>query len=220
MKFKIISFYCDIDSSLYYSKHAKFLEENLKQFNLDFHIEHIESKGSYRKNCLFKPEFIKAQYELSDKPVLWLDIDSRVHDDLNIFNNITTQVDLIFATNSKNEKGNYIPKASPIFLNKTDGCKLFLNKWTSKCKHYLEHEKKYFDHEIMIEVLEENNINYGLLGYKYCAFSTDTSITPSITMGISANTSKEEGLRESGCNDFVISQNNRMNTFYSDRGLL
>jgi len=221
MNFKIISFYTDIDSSLYYSKHANFLEQNLKELNLDFYIEHIESKGSYRSNCLFKPEFIRNQYQKFNNPLLWLDIDSRVHDTLNVFNNVPGNIDLVFATNSKNEKGNFIPKASPIFLNRTDGAKLFLDKWIEKCKHYIENEIKFFDHEIMLEVLEENNIKYGLLGYQYCAFSSDRNIkNPSITMGISANPSKEEGLRNSGCDDFVIGQNNRMNTFYSDRGLL
>lgn len=221
MSTKVISYYCDVDEDdTYYSDHAKKFIENMQELNIDYYVEHIVSLGSYRNNCLFKPKFIKKCLDRFDTSLIWLDIDSRVHSSLDIIN--STEHDLIFATNSRNEIGKFIPKASPIFMKNNDSVKRFIDKWIDRCDFYLKTSNKFFDHEILIEVLEESNLNVGLVGMAYCAFA-DMKIDnfkPVITMGISSGESKIKGLIDMGSDPQRVKIENLRKTFYTHNGTI
>ena len=221
MKTKVISYYCDVDSNdTYYSDHANKFIENMNELDIPFYVEHIISLGSYRNNCLFKPKFIKKCLEKFDTSLIWLDIDSRVHDDIDIVD--SSDHDLILATNSKNEYGKFIPKASPIFMKNNENVKNFVDKWIEKCEHYLQTSNKFFDHEILLEVLAENNLNIGLVGMPFCAFAgmNFPDFKPIITMGISSGESKVQGLIDMGSDPERVKMEAIRKTYYTHNGII
>jgi hypothetical protein len=221
MKAKVISYYCDVDpNDTYYSDHAAKFIENMHELNIPFYVENIASLGSYRSNCLFKPKFIKKCLEKFDTSLIWLDIDSKVHSSIDIID--STNNDVILATNSVNEQGNYIPKASPIFMKNNEAVKSFIDLWIKKCEYYLETSKQFFDHEILLEVLKESKINLGLVGFQYCAFA-DTVFKDKdhiITMGISSGESKEQGLIDMGHNPDRVKHEAMRKTYYTHNGTI
>lgn len=221
MKTKIISYYCDVDiGDTYYSDHAKKFTENINELNIPFYVEHIKSLGSYRNNCLFKPKFIKKCLEKFDTSLVWLDIDSRVHSNIDIID--SSEYDLIFATNSKNEQGKFIPKASPIFMKNNNNVKNFINQWIERCEYYLNTSNKFFDHEILLEVLSENNLNIGMVGMAYCAFPgiNVPNLNAVITMGISSGESKTQGLIDMGSDPERVKIENIRKTYYTHNGII
>jgi hypothetical protein len=221
MNTKVISYYCDVDENdTYYTDHAKKFIENMQELNIDYYVEHIVSLGSYRNNCLFKPKFIKKCLEKFDTSLIWLDIDSKVHSSIDIIDH--TNVDVILSTNSMNQYGEYIPKASPIFMKNNSTVKNFIDMWINRCEHYLQTSKQFFDHEILLEVLKESNISLGMVGQQYCAFA-DTNFTdrkPIITMGISSGESKIQGLVDMGHNAQRIAGEAIRKTFYTHNGTI
>ncbi len=221
MKTTVISYFCDVDTNnTYYSSHAFHFIKNMQKLNMPYYVEEITSRGSYRSNCLYKPSFILKCMEKINGPVIWLDIDSYVYKKLDMFENINS--DVVFATNSINEKGNFIPKASPIYLSGNEKSFEFINKWIEKCEYYLKNEKKFFDHEIMLEVLEEIEIEIGLIGSNFCLFANsnynkDDAV---IVMGISDGDSKIRGLIDMGQNKEQIIGNSAKNTYYTNKGII
>lgn len=61
-----------------YEKEAEKLRESLDKLKLPYHIQIIDSLGSWQKNCLYKPIFIKQMLAEHKKPVLYLDADAVV----------------------------------------------------------------------------------------------------------------------------------------------
>jgi hypothetical protein len=221
MSYKVISYFCDVDEgSTYYSDHGKLFIENMKNLGIEYYVEKIKSKGSYRSNCLYKPHFILKCMNEFKCPIIWLDIDSYVHKKLDMFEKVNT--DIIFATNSVNEKGKFIPKASPIYLNQTEKGINFVKNWIAKCDYYLENDKKFFDHEVMLEVLEEEPIEIGLFGKNFCLFANSdlNEKEAVITMGISGGKSKIKGLKDMGHSDHLIKGNACNTTYYTERGII
>ena len=51
MNLKVISYYCDVDESKYYEKSYHRLKEQLDTYGYDYHIEKLDSLGSYKENC-------------------------------------------------------------------------------------------------------------------------------------------------------------------------
>ena len=67
---KVISFYSDVNEEKYYSKCAERLKEDCSRLSIDLYLEEKKSLGSYRNNCLSKPQFIKDKLEQFKEPLL------------------------------------------------------------------------------------------------------------------------------------------------------
>lgn len=204
MKTEIISFYCDVDGSTYYSDNASRIMEECRNLKIPFDFRKINSHGDYRLNCLRKPKFILKVLEEKKKPIVWLDIDSKVHKTLNVFDKfVDIGVDLAFAYYEiEKEKINVmLPKASPIFCNYNEKVINFLKMWLDKCEETLKSEEKLFDHEIlMFRVLPSfvPQMKIGCLPLPYCVWpgKCPHGVDPYITMGIADGKSKEKNIRE------------------------
>jgi hypothetical protein len=204
MKTEIISFYCDIDGSTYYSDNASRIINECVDLKIPFDFRKINSHGDYRLNCLRKPKFILSVLEEKKKPIVWLDIDSKLHKTLDVFDKFAEMnVDLGFAYyETQKEKINVLqPKASPIFCNYNEKVINFLKTWLNKCEETLKSEERFFDHEIlMFRVLPffVNQLKIGCLPLAYCVWPgrCPVEIDPYITMGIADGKSKEKNIRE------------------------
>ena len=101
---RIISFYT-IDTP--YEQEAEALVKTLKEFDLEYHIYSVKSKGNWALNCAQKSTVLKQALEDFDDDILYVDADARVlrrpelQDDLPgfcIWNNMRKQVELMSGT--------------------------------------------------------------------------------------------------------------------------
>jgi len=216
MKTEIVSFYCDIDNRTYYSDHATRLRINCNELNIPHDIRKIESRGEYRLNCLAKPKFILDVLNEKKKPFVWMDVDSIIHNELTVYDELEGKCDVAFAyqmLNPKMSQGLSYPKASPIYVAYNPLVIEFLGNWMGACKMNEEIGGKYFDHEIlMYNVLPSYlpRLNLAALGMNYAIWPNTKipgNMTPMITMGIADGESKEKGLIEMGLNVDVVKFN-------------
>jgi hypothetical protein len=216
MKTEIISFFSDIDGHTYYSDHAARLANNCKEHNIPYDIRKLESNGSYRMNCLRKPNFILDMLRLKNKPIVWLDVDSIIHNELSIFDDKENHCDLIFAYSGMTPQliNPKYPKASPIYLTPKSIVFDFLEFWVDKCEENAsDSTKKVFDHEVLLfDVLPifMKKMKVGVLPVNYAIWPTDKlpdDMKKYITMGIADNKSKETSLREMGFSESAINFN-------------
>lgn len=223
MKTEIISFYSDVDNHTYYSDHAKRLSENCKSLNIPHDIRHLESHNDYRLNCLRKPKYIREMLLEKEKPLVWLDVDSIVHQELKVFDDKEKVCDVIFAYNMTHHEKDFnvlMPKASPIYVNNTAVVHEFLDFWVQQCELNLKTGTKVFDHEILLyRVLPffSSKLRIGVLPKNYAIwpdeeFRLPENLKPVITIGVSTTSSKEKSLREMGMPESAVDVNmNRTN---------
>ena len=212
MKTEIVSFYCDIDGRTYYSDHSRRLRINCNENNIPHDVRELPSRGEYRLNCLAKPRFILDVLEEKKRPFVWMDVDSRIHAELTVFDNLEDKCDMGFAYSGNPKEINpQFPKASPIYVNYKPIVIEFLNYWIQKCEiNQMNHGVKLFDHEIlMAEVLPVflPKMRVALLGQAYALWPgthIPEGFTPMITMGIADGESKEKSLREMGLHEEVV----------------
>lgn len=205
MKTEIISFYSDIDNRTYYSDHAKRLQKNCDHFGIPIDIRHLESKEDYRLNCLSKPQFILDMLLEKKKPIVWIDVDSIIHDTLSIFDDLG-EFDMAFAygTHDPRDLPVNVPKASPIYLNFTDITIDFLKYWIKLAKETILQDSPYFDHELlMFNVIPEyyNKMKIYRLNREYVIWpgsELPVGVIPKITMGLADGESKKRGLEKLG----------------------
>jgi hypothetical protein len=215
MKTEIVSFYCDIDDRTYYSDHARRFRINCNENNIPHDIRELPSRGEYRLNCLAKPKFILDIFQEKKKPFVWMDVDSLIHNELSVFDEMEGKVDLGFAYQLANPSTDpRFPKASPIYFSYNELVEEFIKYWIEQCE---ENEKgngqKVFDHEILMGVVLPkfmNKLKLGCLPINYAIWpgtGIPQGMKPMITMGIADGTSKEKSLREMGLTEDIVKYN-------------
>lgn len=215
MNTEIVSFYCDIDNRTYYSDHARRLRINCNEHNIPHDIRELPSRGEYRLNCLAKPKFILSILEEKKKPFVWLDVDSILHGELKVFDEIAENCDMGFAYQGFPPHVTHnLPKASPIYLTYKSIVLECLQYWIERCEENEKNEgRKVFDHEVLMqEVLPAflPRMKIAMLGMNYAIWpgtKIPENVSPMITMGIADGTSKESSLREMGISEDVIKFN-------------
>jgi len=199
----LISFYSDIEDRTYYSDHAKRLISECEALEIPYDIRHKESLGSYQLNCLSKPQYILNMLEGLNRPVLWMDIDSKIHKPLDIFDQFEEDVDMVLATANGMLSG---IKASPLYFGNTENAKNFIRAWIAAGKDILENDKGVFDHEPLFPLVEHFNkmINMRFVGPEYCIWPGHTNENTCVTMGLADAETKKEALRSLGMDESLI----------------
>ena len=215
MNTQIVSFYCDIDNRTYYSDHARRLRINCNENNIPHDIRQLQSLGEYRLNCLRKPIFIYQILLEKKKPIVWMDVDSLIHRELKIFDELQDKCDIALAYQGIPPHINPLfGKASPIYLNYNTITLEFLQYWMHHCEENANNpDVKVFDHEILMsKVLPEflPKMKIGALPINYAIWpgtEIPVGMEKMITMGIADGSSKEKSLREMGFNEKDIKFN-------------
>jgi hypothetical protein len=179
-------------------------------------IRELPSRGEYRLNCLAKPKFILSVLEEKKKPFVWMDVDSLIHAELDIFDKLAEDVDMAFAYQGLFPHIDYSqPKASPILFTYKDIVLEFLKYWIDMCEENEKSDKqlKVFDHEILmykVIPLFFPKMKVAALGINYAIWpgtSIPPEMKPMITMGIADGSSKEKSLREMGLQENLVKFN-------------
>lgn len=215
MKTEIVSFYCDIDDRTYYSDHARRFRINCNENKIPHDIRELPSRGEYRLNCLAKPKFILDILMEKKKPIVWMDVDSIIHAELSVFDNLHEHCDIAFAYQGIPPNINVgMPKASPIYFTYSDIVIQFIKYWIEQCELNEKTEgTKVFDHEIlMMKVVPQffPKMKVGALGINYAIWpgtEVPEGMQKMITMGIADGKSKEKSLREMGLREDIIQYN-------------
>jgi hypothetical protein len=191
MDFRVISYHIDLDGSNYYRNCAARLVTTLNRLGLDHDVEAIASQGSYAANCRYKPMFIQANLRQQRRPVLWVDVDSEIHRDPGDFRELAADVDVALASPDGTLAS---AKASPLYFNYTVPAMHLLSQWVARIADHEQHALATFDHEALLEVIEEvsQSVNFRLFGDAYCAPPRSSAGRPVITMGIAQNPSKQQ----------------------------
>ena len=200
MKTLLISFYSDIET--YYSDNATRLREECKTLDIQCSIQHKESLGSYQLNCLSKPQFILDMLDEFKQPLLWVDVDSKLHKSLDIFDHFE-DTDMVVATSNGKLSG---MKASPIYFANTDITKEFINAWIGTTKDIIENDVGVFDHEPLFSLIPifNNKMNIKFVGPEYCMWPGYTNENTIVTMGLADSETKKENLRNMGLSEDLI----------------
>ena len=215
MKTEIVSFYCDIDNRTYYSDHAKRLRVNCDDNHIPHDIRPMVSRGEYRLNCLAKPRFLLKVLEEKKKPFVWLDVDSIIHAELKVFDELQDKCDIAFAYDGIPPHVNaMLPKASPIYLNYTPVVFEFLKYWINECElNESGTGVKVFDHEILMHRVMPaffQKLRLGMLPQNYAIWPgrlPPTGTYAMITIGVADGESKEKSLREMGLTEDIVKYN-------------
>jgi len=203
MKTLLISFYSDIEGTTYYSDHASRIIRECEELGIPYDIQEKPSLGSYQLNCLSKPQYILDKMESLNSPVLWMDIDSRIHKPLDIYDTFDESVDIIVTTANGRVSG---MKASPLYFGNTEKSKEFIKSWIQTTKDILENKIGVFDHEPLFSLIpmfiKKMDIQY--VGPQYCIWPGHTNEDTYITMGLADAESKKESLRSLGITEEAI----------------
>jgi hypothetical protein len=203
MNLEIVSFFSDVDGSTYYSDHAERLIAECNNLGVSYDIREKPSEGSYQKNCLSKPKFLLDMLMTKRKPFVWLDVDSYLLKQPNIFDSMIESHDVAFATALPSIGG---VKASPIFINNTTNAEEFLISWVKNAEITLQENMKHFDHESLFGLVEfyRKRIRVGFAGPDYCAWPKSQNENTVIMMGLSDVESKKVNLRAMGISEDKI----------------
>lgn len=210
MKTPLVTFFADIDGRTYYSDHAKRFIKNCRDLDMPFLVRELQSRGDYRLNCLSKPRFLYDMIREINTPFVWMDVDSIMHKQLNIFDDIGPNCDLAFAfpkIPSKEDPSMALPKASPIFINNTAAAIQFLWDWVQAAEEIKAKNIPVFDHEILINNFLKymGKIRIGCLPMAYCVWpGGEYDGEKCITMGLADSESKQTTLKKLGFDDQAI----------------
>jgi hypothetical protein len=210
MKTPLVTFFADIENRTYYSDHAKRFVKNCKDLNMPFIVRELQNKGDYRMNCLSKPKFLYEMIKEINVPFVWMDVDSIMHKQLTVFDDLAPNCDIGLAFTklpNNGDKSISLPKASPIFINNTSAAIQFLWEWVQAANEAKVKNTPVFDHEILASLFVHNisKLRFGCLPPSYCIWPGENiDGEKHITMGIADGTSKEETLKRMGFDDWAI----------------
>ena len=194
---KVISFYSDVNEDKYYSKCAERLRDMSSEFSIDLHLEHKESLGSYRNNCLSKPKFIREKLEEFKQPLVWTDVDTVFRKYPEAFDLVTDNVDVAFSSSFPDIRG---MKASPLYFNYNEKAMFFLDEWINRSEQVLSEMDVNFDHEVLFGVVASCSeaVTYGVFPPTYCVWPQQVDENTVIEMGMSDVPDKIEVLKKMG----------------------
>jgi hypothetical protein len=219
MKTPLVTFFADIEGKTYYSDHAKRFIKNCRDLNMPFIVRELQSKGDYRLNCLSKPRFLYDMIKEINTPFVWMDVDSIIHQQLTVFDDVAASCDLAFAfpkIPTKEDPTMALPKASPIFINNTAVAIEFLWEWVQASEQVKKNDVPVFDHEILIGIFTKKmgKIRIGCLPRGYCVWPGEPhSGDKFITMGLADSESKQTTLKKLGFDDKAIAYQSVGNKF-------
>jgi len=155
--------------TVYELEFANHLLPSLQKFNLPYHIEVIDSKGSWLKNVAQKPGAIyNAMEKYPTKDIVMLDADCEIKEFPIFFNNIPSEYDISFHTldwnswycNNSNVKELL---SGTMFLRNNEKIKKLVEEWYFEASNYDIWEQK-----ALSNVLDRtNNINAYPLPIEY-----------------------------------------------------
>ena len=156
-----------------YQLEVKSLIESCEKWNLVYHIEPIESFGTWELNCAYKPFFLLSKLQEFKRPLFWVDADAvfiRRPEYLEAFS-----ADLAVRFNDSCSDGHPSKILSgSIYVNATQEAALLLKQWASECYRCLslpDRTEEYWDQVGLRDVIlsKTHQAKIGSLPHAYSA---------------------------------------------------
>lgn len=149
-----------------YQHEAEALKESLNGLGYGYWIVGVPNLGSWQKNTQYKAQFIKHALEkFSGKPLLYLDVDSIMVSEPEIFNNLKADIAAVHFAH----KGELL--SGTLWLGNTAACNELVKKWIQINEKYpetLPNGKHAWDQRTLkMAIKETKNINYVELPQAY-----------------------------------------------------
>lgn len=167
---EIISFYT---KNTPYEKEVEGLRSSCEKFNLKHDIVGIDTLGDWEVNCCYKSKFILDQLEKKKRPLLWIDADGEVNQELKLFESINTDLAVwINPTATIHHRSKVI--SSTVYINYTEKALELVRLWKKLCEETLtdpDRTVEVWDQTCLRDAIfhEENKADVLPLPDTYCA---------------------------------------------------
>lgn len=151
-----------------YEIEAKRLIASLMRFNLSYHIQPIEDKGSWYLNTQYKPIFLKEMLDkFPGKSIVYVDADAEFCRSPDLFNNLHARPDVNIGVHLLDHKkrgrlANFEMLSGTIYLKNNKVVQDILSEWESKCSQ----GGQLWDQTALCEVLK--TVPFQVLPEEYC----------------------------------------------------
>jgi hypothetical protein len=158
-----------------YQLEVKGLIESCEKWNLPYHVEPIDSFGSWELNCGYKPFFLLSKLQEFKRPVFWVDADAvfvRAPSFLEEFS-----ADLAVRINDPcalDHRSKVI--SNSFFVNNTPEAATLLKLWASECYHSLsnpDRTEEYWDQVGLRDVIFSNRHKAKVVGIPHAYAAID-----------------------------------------------
>ena len=154
------------DDSLY-TKHAKILECSAIKFGIKFHFESLP-QDEWQRIIALKPSFIAEFHRKLKEPVLYIDVDAIILEDIKpYFNSITEDIAIHFINGNRLLSGT-------MFINDTPNAYLLMDEWEKRMLAEPDVWDQIILQKLILEWVEEKKITLKNLPPEY-TFIFDTS---------------------------------------------
>jgi len=114
-----------------YEEEAKKMSDSLGRFNLSCHLYPIDSKRSWLKNAMYKPQIILQAWKDFNQPIVYLDADSRVENYPSLFEDCLIKEDFAVHVRSRNGISFF---TCTLFFNRTKNALSLIENWAARCE--------------------------------------------------------------------------------------
>lgn len=155
MKIPIVSFYCDLNDSTFYSDHATQMMSQCDAIHRPYYILQKNYGSSWIDNVRAKPTFLLEMYEMLDTPFLWIDVDCSVL-------NIPSCIDSMSCDLASAKHNNGAIHDCVHYIGKSNKSYELLTIWKAQCDVSI----KRGSHTILIDILKKRmvkNLNFEFL---------------------------------------------------------
>ena len=123
---------CYYTKDTMYQLDVKGLIESCEKYNLAYHVESIDSFGSWELNCAYKPFFLLSKLNEFKRPIFWVDADGVfIHKPKNL-KEFSADLAVRINEGCSAEHPSKVVSCS-IFVNATKPAALLLKQWAAEC---------------------------------------------------------------------------------------
>lgn len=171
----IVSFYADRAGETTFADYADRFIGDCKALNLEHCVEQVKLQigCSWSHTCRIKPFFIHRKMLQLHRPLLWVDVDSRIlADPVTLFTDNDPPFDFAAVVQQLKSKTALPFLASTLYFDCTGPAFELLERWKRYCNH--PRQENYGDHHRLVEAVQDTP---GLRWIKLPAYYSDFTVS-------------------------------------------
>ncbi len=178
----LVSFYADYDETERYKIAAEELGRKLKKWRIPFSFDKVNDLGGYRKNSLYKPQFIYDKFIKLNRTVIWIDCDTTPPSPEALYK-IAKHPSPFCAISESGEEDKMM--GGLLKFENENNSQMLLNLWRLYCNHASDNNIPELDHDALKHAVLpyfsiKSAIGYVKLNSKIVGFRTSLSFDKKI----------------------------------------
>lgn len=127
---------CYYTKDTMYQLEVKSLIESCEKYNLPYHVEPVDSFGSWELNCAYKPFFLLSKLQEFKRPIFWVDADGVFVQKPEPLEEFSADLAVRINEGCSPQHPSKVISCS-IFVNATQAATLLLKQWAAECYRVL-----------------------------------------------------------------------------------